>query len=946
MLVAVLALAVPIAATMTAAPADALTVAAGDAVSMTIAADGPAPSAGTVDTATDDAETATEMPSTTPNPATAANTAAKPCTGTSPAGSYGSTLAFTVSSITPQLVTSGGPAALTVTGTMTNTGDDPLTELGYKYQRGDALIGEAAIRKEATSPCQPIAVVNSGFVAVEGDLAAGASTTFVATVPIAGDPTRTLAVTDPGVYPLMINFNATVKLPSGDLRARVGEVHLLLTVLSVPPAPALPGAGSSDGTSASAPNDTSGDPGSATGATGSTSITSHPALPYSMVWTLVDRPHLGVGGVFLDDALVPAISPGGRLYQLLSTMTTIPQVAGANTLAIDPELLDELDRMSRGYWVISPPNTTQPALTPVTNGVSTSTATPTTTQSLGTGAAAVGSEAPGSTSASSTPAPPTTALESTDGTTADDLTSTAGSTPPTSSDATETPPGSQPPGTVAGSGQAAAADFLGRIRRLAATTAILVLPYSDPDAVALVRAGMSEYLSDSVYLGRAVAARVIGATVAAGGTSSLIDTIAYPMNGLADTATLSALAAVGDTGVILSAGGVTGLARGSSTTTLPVTSGSGSLAALVPNSSLVADITPFLSSGVPADDPTSLNLIAGVVAGQYFAGAGTPLLLAPGRTWVPDADGVAAIGSLLATFSSQGVVAGTDLRTLAADASGSAKVRYPATAKAKELPQTLLRRLAAAQTGITSLRVSTTAVEGPDGGDPDLVLDPLQESLTRVASASQRNNPSFADHVLSTVESSLRTIEAGVTVPTSGGSLTLASSSAPLRLTVRNSLPYDVRVTIIIGGGQRVGLTTTDPGVQDVPAGRSVPVTVRAHVARSGTFSITAQLMTVDGRRWGAPVTLQVNSRAYGGLTLVLLIVAGSVLALMVVIRIVQRMRARRRGRPGGPDGMGGSGGSGGSAATPGTSATTGETPLTALDPPADVMSVPEGRAP
>ena len=503
----------------------------------------------------------------------------------------------------------------------------------------------------------------------------------------------------------------------------------------------------------------------------------------------------------------------------------------------------------------------------------------------------------------------------------------------------------QPAGTVPGTGRDAAAAFLDQIRRLTANTTILVLPYSDPDAVALVRAGMSRSLSSSVYLGRAVASRVLGLSSTPGEPSALIDTMAYPVNGLADTATLSALGAVGDTSVIMAAGGVTGVTSGSSVTTVAVSSGSGSLAALIPNSSLLPEISPFLTAGAPVDGAAAVNLIAGVVAGQYFAGTGKPLLVVPARTWVPNDAGVAAIGSLLTTFGKEGVVSGADLRTLAADATGTATVRYPATARAQELSQTLLRRVAASGASITSQRVSLTAVAGPDGGDPDAVLDPLQESLTRVTSASLRDNHTPADHILSTVDSSLRSIEAGVTVPTSGGSLTLASSSAPLRLTVRNSLPYDVRLRIVIGGGQRVGLTTTDPGIQDVPAGTSVPVTVRAHVARSGTFSITAQLMTVDGRRWGAPVTLQVNSRAYGALTLVLLIVAGSVLALMVVIRVVQRMRSRRGILPEGPTvpTRGGAEGQDGSdpAARSGDS---GETPLTALDPPDGVVQVPDGR--
>ena len=247
--------------------------------------------------------------------------------------------------------------------------------------------------------------------------------------------------------------------------------------------------------------------------------------------------------------------------------------------------------------------------------------------------------------------------------------------------------------------------------------------------------------------------------------------------------------------------------------------------------------------------------------------------------------------------------------------------------------------MAKAGAAITSLRVSLTEVAGPEGGDPADILDPLQEALTRVTAAAFRDNQGPADRVLATVTGSLRAVQNGLTVASSGGSLTLASSSAPLRLTLVNSLPYDVRIRISISGGERVGLTTTDPGVQLVPAGRSVPVTVPAHVARSGTFSIKAQLMTVDGHPWGSAVTLQVNSRAYGALTLVLLLVAGTVLVLMVVIRIIQRAGARHP-RVADASGATATGATDGSAvvADPGS----GETPLTAADP-ADLADLADG---
>ena len=66
-------------------------------------------------------------------------------------------------------------------------------------------------------------------------------------------------------------------------------------------------------------------------------------------------------------------------------------------------------------------------------------------------------------------------------------------------------PGPDPsdiPGTVAGTGQAAAASFLERLRDVAARYPVLVLPYGDPDVVAMVRAGLTGEVTTAVQHGQ------------------------------------------------------------------------------------------------------------------------------------------------------------------------------------------------------------------------------------------------------------------------------------------------------------------------------------------------------------------------------------------------------------------------------------------------------------
>ncbi|MHA3704873.1 DUF6049 family protein [Jatrophihabitans sp. YIM 134969] len=77
------------------------------------------------------------------------------------------------------------------------------------------------------------------------------------------------------------------------------------------------------------------------------------------LWPLLDRPHrLTAGSVFTDDDLAASVSDGGRLDRALQTVervdaaeTRTPGVARSMLLLLDPEILDELITMTRGYTV-------------------------------------------------------------------------------------------------------------------------------------------------------------------------------------------------------------------------------------------------------------------------------------------------------------------------------------------------------------------------------------------------------------------------------------------------------------------------------------------------------------------------------------------------------------------------------------------------------------------
>jgi hypothetical protein len=85
------------------------------------------------------------------------------------------------------------------------------------------------------------------------------------------------------------------------------------------------------------------------------------ATRIALLWPLLDRPHRLTGdgdertpAVFLDDGLGASVRRGGRLDSLLAAAERTPASVRL-TLLIDPETIDELDRMTRGYRVAAGP---------------------------------------------------------------------------------------------------------------------------------------------------------------------------------------------------------------------------------------------------------------------------------------------------------------------------------------------------------------------------------------------------------------------------------------------------------------------------------------------------------------------------------------------------------------------------------------------------------------
>ncbi|MCY7342235.1 MAG: DUF6049 family protein, partial [Pseudonocardia sp.] len=247
-----------------------------------------------------------------------------PALATPPVADTGGPLRLVLDDITPRVVTTGGPGALTVTGTLTNTGDTPVEDLVVRVQRGDPLETEGELR-DALGGTAPTDAVAPQFVPVAGSLPPGGTAPVRLTVALRGDPQASLALVRTGVHELLVNVNG---VPRGGARARLAAVRLLLPVLSLPgPAQEEPA-----------------------------------ATPFSLLYPITDTPRRisTVPGQTLlaDDGLATSFAPGGRLDALLSAVEDHAPagspVRNALCLAVDPDLAQTAADMRGSYQVAVP----------------------------------------------------------------------------------------------------------------------------------------------------------------------------------------------------------------------------------------------------------------------------------------------------------------------------------------------------------------------------------------------------------------------------------------------------------------------------------------------------------------------------------------------------------------------------------------------------------------
>lgn len=169
---------------------------------------------------------------------------------------------------------------------------------------------------------------------------------------------------------------------------------------------------------------------------------------------------------------------------------------------------------------------------------------------------------------------------------------------------------------------------------------------------------------------------------------------------------------------------------------------------------------------------------------------------------------------------------------------------------------------------------------------------PLREDILRLLSQSEppdtRNG--LAQQRLAVVGKTINDLIGAVTIVNPGGSYTLATEHSPLPLALHNGLAVPIRVRLQVDAPP--GMTVSDVGQIELPPGY-LPLRIPIEVNFTQRVAVDVTLRTPDGMKLGDPVRLSVHSNAYGKVLFGITMAAAAVLVLLAGRRLWHRFRGQ-----------------------------------------------------
>ena len=471
----------------------------------------------------------------------------------------------------------------------------------------------------------------------------------------------------------------------------------------------------------------------------------------------------------------------------------------------------------------------------------------------------------------------------------------------------------QQPGTPThpGTGQAAATEWLNRLRALARRTCVAPLPYAQADLDALQRVndpGLSAIATNSVG---GIVDRILDvpctreATLLPDGplTSRAVNLLSANGSTVAIAAAdLSAQDTQGSSGIDSAISVDTAPRRLSPRVVVaPFDPAVGAaLAGAGTNPAVPTYLDSSLAVRLAHDSDTARRQDA---LGSMFwhalqrDAAPRTQILVPPASWNLQADDAQVILTALATTIHSGLAVPRPLPAVIAEAaarnepteptgalggSGSTRGRFNDDVTADIFGQ--VGRL----WGLTSA-LSTDERTGLTGVQ---YTAPLREDMLRALSQSEPPNTrnGLAQQRLAVVGNTINDLFGAVTIVNPGGSYTLATEHSPLPLVLHNGLAVPIRVRLQVDAPP--GMTVTDVGQIELPPGY-LPLRVPIEVNFTQRVAVDVTLRTPDGMRLGEPVRLSVHSNAYGQVLFAITLTAAAVLVTLAGRRLWHRFRGQ-----------------------------------------------------
>ncbi len=449
--------------------------------------------------------------------------------------------------------------------------------------------------------------------------------------------------------------------------------------------------------------------------------------------------------------------------------------------------------------------------------------------------------------------------------------------------------------------------WLSALRLAASSSAVLAVPYADPDVVALSRpeSGVRDDVELLRKLGSAEARRVLG-------LDTLLTSIAWPppgpiggsLEGLIGTPDAGAAPAIVlDEAALPQPPALLGRTPSARTT---LSSTTGPVTALVADEGLSRLIEPDPSGarwqGARLAEQRWIAEVAAIAAER--PGQSRTLLVAPGRR----ADllpGVAAAvmadtGRLpwLCPVSLADAVSGTERCAQLPDLQAAARSENRGTLERRGREDSELAPAYVERLGNIRLRSDqfTDEVLIASGEQAKATKARLLRARGRAASSAWRDKPAGGRAMLTLLQNDVEGLRSQIRLVSEP--VLLTGSTGTLRLTVENRLDQPVNVGVRLDETSDARLSSEETDVREVPGQQAIQVAVRVEARTSGRFVARARLVDLSGDAFGEPVDLAVRSTQYGRVALGITGAAAAVLLVAAGVRITSRALRRSAPRP------------------------------------------------